>query len=148
MVIVTAAAGGERAGCLVGFHTQVSIEPARYLVCISKNNRTHEVAGRAEALAVHAVPADRDDLAELFGGETGDETDKFERCEWSAGPGGVPLLDGCPARFAGRVLERLDLGDHTGFVLEPIYDGDGEGGGAEDPLRLDDADRIDPGHEA
>ncbi|WP_255355718.1 flavin reductase, partial [Frankia sp. CpI1-P] len=39
MVIVTAAVpDGERSGCLVGFHTQCSIEPARYLLCISQAN--------------------------------------------------------------------------------------------------------------
>jgi flavin reductase (DIM6/NTAB) family NADH-FMN oxidoreductase RutF len=33
MLVVTAAAAGERAGCLVGFATQASIDPARFLVC-------------------------------------------------------------------------------------------------------------------
>ena len=39
---------------------------------------------------MHLVPADATGLAELFGGETGD--DKFARCEWSAGPEGLPIL--------------------------------------------------------
>jgi flavin reductase (DIM6/NTAB) family NADH-FMN oxidoreductase RutF len=122
MVIVTASTGERRGGCLVGFHTQVSIDPARLLVCISQNNRTHDVAAEASVLAVHVVPDGQEELADLFGGETGDDVDKFERCAWSAGPGGVPLLDGCPDRFAGRVLARQDLGDHTGFVLAPVED--------------------------
>ena len=150
MVIVTAAAGGERAGCLVGFHTQVSIDPPRMLVCISNKNRTHEIAEEASVLAVHLVPDERKDLAELFGGETGDELDKFERCEWTEGPDGVPLLDGCPQRFAGRILHRREFGDHTGVLLAPVE----EEGAAEEtraggePLRLDQAEEIDPGHEA
>jgi flavin reductase (DIM6/NTAB) family NADH-FMN oxidoreductase RutF len=146
MVIVTAAAGGERAGCLVGFHAQTSIDPARYLVCISDKNRTRKVAGDSPVLAVHVVPDDRRDLAELFGGETGDEVDKFERCAWSEGPDGVPLLDDCPTRFAGRVRSVHDVGDHAGFVLEPVA-GAGEGEG-EEPLRLDEAEEIEPGHDA
>ncbi len=32
MFIVTAAAGGRRAGCLVGFTTQCSIHPPRFLI--------------------------------------------------------------------------------------------------------------------
>ena len=44
MVVVTAAAGGERAGCLVGFHSQSSIEPARCCVWLSKANHTYRVA--------------------------------------------------------------------------------------------------------
>ncbi|HEY3020115.1 MAG TPA: flavin reductase, partial [Solirubrobacteraceae bacterium] len=79
MFIVTAAAAGERAGCLVGFATQTSIDPARFLVCVSRRNRTYGVACAARALGVHVVPAGASALAELFGGETGDDVDKFAR---------------------------------------------------------------------
>jgi hypothetical protein len=41
MFIVTARAGGEPLGCLVGFATQTSIRPPRFLVCLSHNNRTY-----------------------------------------------------------------------------------------------------------
>src|SRR3954467_2733704 len=108
MFIVTAAHGGERSGCLVGFATQCSIDPPRFIVCVSVNNRTFRVARDAAALAVHLVPDDADALVELFGGETGDDVDKFERCDWHEGPEGLPILDGCGSWFAGSVLERVD----------------------------------------
>ena len=85
MFVVTTAAGGERAGCLVGFATQSSIDPPRFLVCLSKQNRTYRVARDADLLAVHSLPADATDLAELFGGETGDRVDKFAQCDWRPG---------------------------------------------------------------
>jgi flavin reductase (DIM6/NTAB) family NADH-FMN oxidoreductase RutF len=95
------------------------------------------------------VPTDRRDLAELFGGETGDELDKFERCEWSEGPEGVPLLDACPVRYVGRVIERIALGDHTGLVLEAAgAPGPSPEAPGQTPLRLSEAERIEPGHEA
>src|SRR5215218_9524111 len=104
MFIVTACADGERSGCLVGFATQTSIDPGRFLVCLSRSNRTYRVGCAAELLGVHFVPAQEAGLAELFGGETGDEVDKFARCEWRPGPSGTPLLAACPNRFVGRVL--------------------------------------------
>ena len=58
LVIVTTAAGGERAGCLVGFHAQSSMDPQRYCVWLSKANHTARVAQRADYLAVHPVPED------------------------------------------------------------------------------------------
>jgi len=145
MFIATVAADGERAGCLIGFATQASIHPPRFLAGISDKNRTHRVALRAGSMAIHLVPADATELAELFGGETGDEVDKFERCAWQPGPDGVPLLDECPNRFVGRIIERVDFGDHTGHLLEPIAaEADEESG----QLGFHRAQRIEPGHEA
>ena len=144
MFIVTTAADGERSGCLVGFTSQCSVHPGRFMVFLSKKNHTYGVALRAEALVVHLAPEDRLDLAQLFGGETGDDIDKFERCEWSEGPSGAPIVEGCPTWFAGAILERFDVGDHTGFLLEPT-----EGSaGPVDPLGVQEAfSKIDPGHD-
>ena len=145
MLVVTAAAGGERSGCLVGFATQCSISPPRFFVYLSVKNHTLAVASGADALGVHFPTTGDEDLAELFGGETGDEVDKFAAIDWHEGPMGVPLVDRCPNRFVGRVLERHDAGDHVGFVLEPI---DVSFAGAFEPLPFQQAKRIDPGHES
>jgi hypothetical protein len=40
MFVVTTVAAGQRAGCLVGFTTQASIDPPRLLVCLSVENHT------------------------------------------------------------------------------------------------------------
>jgi flavin reductase (DIM6/NTAB) family NADH-FMN oxidoreductase RutF len=120
MFIVTVAAGEQLAGCLVGFSCQTSIHPPRFLVCLSRENHTYRVAMSAPELAVHFVPRRAEALVELFGGRTGDSVDKFSRCAWQSGPAGVPILQECPNWFVGRVLDRIDLGDHVGFLLEPI----------------------------
>lgn len=117
--VVTAVTGGAPAGCLVGFAGQCSIDPPRFVVWISKVNHTHATALDAPALGVHLLPPGNR-LAELFGGRSGDDTDKFAGVEWYHGPYGVPVLADVPAWFAGRVLDRADWGDHTGFLLEPV----------------------------
>ena len=121
LFIVTACDGDRREGCVIGFATQCSFHPARFLACLSRENRTFRFAcGDVGALAVHLVPQARTDLVELFGGETGDEIDKFTRCAWQPGPRGLPILDDCPSWFAGAICARHDLGDHVGFLLEPF----------------------------
>jgi flavin reductase (DIM6/NTAB) family NADH-FMN oxidoreductase RutF len=144
MFIVTARAGDERLGCLVGFATQTSIHPPRFAVGLSRENRTFRRGRDADVLGVHCVPADAADLAELFGGETGDEVDKFARCEWHDGPEGVPILDRCHRWFAGRVLDRFDAGDHELFLLEPVA----ASAAPEDDFTFHRAKRIEPGHPA
>jgi flavin reductase (DIM6/NTAB) family NADH-FMN oxidoreductase RutF len=145
MLVVTTAVGEQRAGCLVGFSTQCSIDPPRFLVLLSDKNHTYRVALDAEALAVHVLGEDDLALAELFGQETGDDVDKFTRCDWSHGPAGVPILAGCDAWFVGRVLERERLGDHVAHVLEPIA---AERRARVVPLTLRDVAHLEPGHEA
>jgi len=129
-------------GCLVGFATQCSIDPVRFLVCLSNKNRTYRLAREATHMALHVVPEDRPELAELFGGETADEVDKLGQVEHSQGPGGVPLIAGCPY-VAGAVRDRFDAGDHVAFLLDVELEE-----GAAKPLRFSRARVIDPGHEA
>lgn len=143
--IATACADGRRAGCLVGFATQVSMDPERFLVCISRLNATFDVAMAAQRLGVHAVTEAERGLAELFGGETGDEVDKFTRCAWEPAPDGTPILTGCPTWFLGVIVDRLDLGDHVGCVVEPERV---RGGGRIDQLTERDLGEVEPGHPA
>ena len=146
LAIVTTAAQGQRAGCLVGFWTQCSIDPTRHLVCVSDKNHTFRALEHgANALVVHVVPADGGALAELFGGKTGDEIDKFARCDWSEGPLGIPVLDACRSWFAGRIVDRVRLGDHIGYVVEPF---EVRAEDDRDPYTLSLAKEIQPGHEA
>ena len=145
MLIVTARRGDERSGFLVGFSTQISIDPGRFLVCLSVANHTYGLAEEATHLAVHVLPAGAKPLAELFGGETGDEVDKFAKCGWTDGPEGLPILDGCPSWFVGAVAERIRFGDHVGFVLDPVAAAHGS---AAPPLTLPQVEDIEPGHDA
>jgi flavin reductase (DIM6/NTAB) family NADH-FMN oxidoreductase RutF len=121
MVVVTAAAEGERSGCLVGFHGQCSIDPLQYAVWLSVENHTYRVTKGTGVLAVHFLDRDQHALAELFGAQSGDEVDKLARCRWHPGPDGVPLLDDCPNRLVGRIAVEIDAGgDHAGFVLDVL----------------------------
>jgi flavin reductase (DIM6/NTAB) family NADH-FMN oxidoreductase RutF len=146
MVVLTTAADGERAGCLVGFFTQCSIDPVRFLVCVSVRNHTHRVVAAANTVAVQALAADQYALAELFGGSSGDLLDKFARCEWTPGPHGVPLLSGCPEWLVGDVLDRIELGDHTGVLIAPTAAG--RSADRRPPLLLSAVLGLTPGHSA
>jgi len=146
LVVVTTAADGVRAGCLVGFHGQCGMEPRRYAVWLSKANRTYRVGMLSEVFAVHFLGRDDTAAAAHFGGETGDEVDTFAGWAWSGGEGGVPLLDACPNRIVGRRTALLDAGaDHVCVVLDPVaVTHEGLGG----QLSLADVVGLEPGHAA
>ena len=144
LVIVTTALDGERAGCLVGFHAQSSIDPARYCVWLSKANHTYRIAQRSTHFAVHLLSASDSELAKRFGTLSGDEVDKFAGLAVSAGDGDVPLLGDCPRRFVLRRVALLDEGsDHvciSGAVVAAHGDADFQ------PFRLSQAGDLEPGH--
>lgn len=143
MLVVTARADGP-AGCLVGFSTQCSVDPPRYLVCLSDKNRTQRIASQTDVLAVHFLNAQSMELARLFGEKTTDEDDTFSRCRWHPGPSQVPILDDCNRWLVGRILDRWTLGDHVGFLLEPIAV---HCAGSEDGLFFQQVKDLSPGHQ-
>lgn len=146
MFVVTARSGETKAGCLVGFTSQTSINPPRFMVGLSKRNHTYRVAETASHLGVHLLARPSLELARLFGGKTGDDVDKFEHCAWHEGPEGVPILDDAVAWFVGSVTGRFDVGDHVAHLLDPIA------GDAPEQLRelvtFSDVRDLDPGHDA
>ena len=146
MFVVTTTNGAELAGCLVGFASQTSISPPRFLIGLSKKNRTYRVAREATHLAVHLVARRHIELARLFGSETGDRVNKFDRAAWHAGPAGLPILDDAGAWFAGEIRRRFDVGDHVGHLLEPVAGQSTRDFG--DWVTSADVRDLTPGHEA
>lgn len=120
MVIVTATDGSRTAGCLVGLHTQASIDPMRIAVFLEHENHTYEVAKDATDLAVHYLDRSQHALAERFGSETGPEAQKFDGVDIlrSENPAAIELTE-IGHRWIGRIEETVDCGDHTMFLLAP-----------------------------
>lgn len=146
MYVVTTLADGVAAGCLVGFASQTSIQPPRFLIGLSPKNHTFRVAAHATHLGVHVFDIEHLDVVKLFGSQSGDTVNKFERCHWHSGPAQMPILDDAAAWFAGKILDRFSLGDHVGHLLEPV--------GGSPPHELErwvsygDVRDLKPGHEA
>ncbi|MEU7062529.1 flavin reductase family protein [Streptomyces sp. NPDC053429] len=147
MYVVTAAADDEQAGCLVGFASQCSIDPARYMVWLSTANHTFGVARRATHLTVHVLRREQRELARWFGSETGDRVDKFERVDWRRSAAGSPVLTEACAWFVGRIEERVPGGDHVGFLLAPAEQSPPVQG-TPALLRFSDVKDFEPGHPA
>ena len=145
LVVTSAGADGERGGCLAGFASQCSIDPPRFLVCISRANRTFGIIHGARLLALHLLGEYQGEIASLFGEETGDAIDKFADLGWHPGPGGVPLLDDCAAWMVVEILRRIDVGDHEAQLTAPVKSGSGNRPGL---LTFRNAPPLEAGHPA
>lgn len=144
LIVVTTAVGDERAGCLVGFHTQSSISPQHYCLWLSKANHTYRMSLRASYFAVHFLTAQDLAMAKWFGTQTGEDTDKFSGIGIDDDETGIPLVRACPNRM---VLERISMlddgGDHV-CITTRVRSAQNEGPFL--PLRLSDAEHLTPGH--
>jgi flavin reductase (DIM6/NTAB) family NADH-FMN oxidoreductase RutF len=146
MAVVTTVSDRERAGCLIGFHAQSSIDPARYVVWLSKANHTFRVGVHARYFGVHFLGEGDLELARLFGTESGDDVDKFGHRAWEPGPEGLPLLAECTHRFTATRVALLDEGgDHVCLVLQPV---EVAPAAPFRPLRLSRTTHLNPGHES
>jgi flavin reductase (DIM6/NTAB) family NADH-FMN oxidoreductase RutF len=142
-VITVRTADGEMSGCLAGFVTQCSIDPPNFLVCIAKVNHTFLVAERSEAMGLHLLGDDQEELARIFGEETGDLVDKFAQCDWRLGPTGAPLLVESAVSMEGHILSRFSVGDHEAYLVCVER---GVSGNHDGLLTYRDAPNFRPGH--
>lgn len=144
-VVTTTSSDGEPSGCIVGFSTQCSIVPPRYLVCISKVNHTYFASESSDSVALHLIGRDQVPLASLFAETSGDTVDKFARCEWRTGATGAPILCESAAWLEGRIIRRWSVGDHQALLVRPV---DGGAGSHRDVLTAQSAPHFRPGHPA
>jgi len=142
LFVVTTQDSRERSGCVVGFVTQCSIYPERFVVCLSRLNHTYEVARRAKALGVHLLLADDSELAHRFGEMTGDEVDKFAGIAVETASCGAPIFRGERPWVAGFIEDIHPFGDHVGFVIQPTESG---GHRSSAPMRLESIE-LEAGH--
>jgi flavin reductase (DIM6/NTAB) family NADH-FMN oxidoreductase RutF len=145
LYVVTTAVDDEIAGCLAGFVTQSSMSPVQFIVCVSRINHTFQAFQGCESAALHLIGSDQKELASLFGEQSGDVIDKFDRVSWTRGVTGAPILAECRAWIEGMVIDRMDAGDHEAFLLTVR---DGKAGTHSGQFLLSDASDFQPGHPA
>lgn len=162
LIVVTTAAEGEQAGCLVGFHTQSSISGEQYCFWLSKANHTYRVSLRSAHFGLHFLTRDDVAVAEHFGTISGGDTDKFCGIDVDPVPdigtasapepapashlAAVPLLAAVTHRMVVQRLAMLDDGgDHVCVTARVVS---ATASGHFTPLRLSDVGHLEAGRKS
>lgn len=116
-IVTTRDAAGNDVGLTVNSFNSVSLEPPMILWSLARSALSLPAFMDAEHFAVHILAAEQEDLSNLFARKG---ADKFSGLKLERGPGDVPLLDGCAARFQCRTAFRHEGGDHEIFVGEVL----------------------------
>jgi len=116
-IVTTRAADGQPIGLTANSFNSLSLEPPMVLWALAKSSKSLPAFVAAEYFAVHILAVDQQSLADLFARRG---ADKFADLELDSGPGGIPLLRGCSARFQCRSAHHYEGGDHMILVGEVV----------------------------
>ena len=134
--VVSAAADGLRAGCVINTAVQVTSMPPRISVAVNKDNRaltdaindaldhkdnvTSGVIASAKAFALTVIDQTADMLyIGNFGFRTSSDYDKFAKYETRETALGMPYVpEHAAALFSCRLIDTVDVGTHLLFIGE------------------------------
>lgn len=116
-VITTSDEAGVDYGVTANSFNSVSLEPPLVLWSLSKNSSSLPAFASAARFAIHILASDQVDLSARFARR---DTNKFADLAFERGEHGVPLLNGCSARFICRPAYSYEGGDHVIFVGEVV----------------------------
>lgn len=136
LYVVSAAADGLRAGCVINTAVQVTSMPPRISVAVNKDNVTSGVIASAKAFALTVIDQTADMLyIGNFGFRTSSDYDKFAKYETRETALGMPYVpEHAAALFSCRLIDTVDVGTHLLFIGEVE---DAERLGDETPLTYD-----------
>jgi 3-hydroxy-9,10-secoandrosta-1,3,5(10)-triene-9,17-dione monooxygenase reductase component len=116
VTIVTArGADGQPVGMTVNSFTSVSLDPPLVLWCVQRGVPPAEAFTEASHYAVHVLSADQRALSDRFA-DPSTLAMRFEGLALEEGPGGLPLIPGCPTRLSCALVQRHAAGDHDILV--------------------------------
>ena len=111
VVVVTARADAEPRGATIGSFASVSLDPPLVSFNVTHDTRLHEALTQSDVLAIHLLAADQADLAAHFAIPDLSGAEQF--APFASSTDALPLLAGALATLLGRVVSRVEAGDHT-----------------------------------
>ena len=95
----------------------------RLLGGIWKGNYTHGFIMNSRAFTIHLLRKDQLSLVKNFGFYTGRERDKFKDIDYKTGVTGSPVLEDAHSYAECEVLNAMDGGDMTAFLVRVVDGG-------------------------
>ena len=121
------AAVSTRSGDAVNAQIAVAITSAsivlhrpRLIVQIYRTNHTHDMIAQSAVLAVNFLGPDQLPLIWELGMRSGRDVDKLKDIPYSIGATGSPLVQGSYGYLDCRVVNAMDGGDMTAFLVEVL----------------------------
>jgi len=121
LFLLGAAGASKYEGCVVNsLHQITSSMPPKFSVAVNKSNETFKAVEASGHFSAIVLAKDTPkELLDLFGYKSGRIVNKFEGYETALDGNGSPYVKGVGlARYAFKVVEKLDLGSHMLYIAQ------------------------------
>lgn len=118
--VITTKSGGKCNGQIATTVFQITTQPVKIALCLSKDTYTHDLITKSKVLGI-SVLAQNTPMKFIgkFGFQSGRSCDKFKDVEFKTGPLGCPLVTtNSLAILEGEIIQTLDVDTHTLFVAK------------------------------
>ncbi|MFI5427131.1 flavin reductase [Aeromicrobium sp. UC242_57] len=116
-VVTASGLDGEPVGLTVNSFNSVSLEPPLVLWSLALTSRRLPAFRQAKYWGVHILAADQEQVSNRFASSS---KNRFDDLAYHLSAEGVPLIEGCAARFVCRTTFEYEGGDHAIFVGEVL----------------------------
>lgn len=113
-IITTCGSDGQPVGLTCNSFSSVSLDPPLVLWSLRRASKSLPAFREASHFAINILAEDQRELSARFASSS--ILDKFEGIPCRTGHGGVPLVEGCLARFHCSTYAEYEAGDHYIFV--------------------------------
>lgn len=120
LYLVSSTYQGKDSGCIINTMMQVTANPAKVTITLSKENYTTSLIDKSKvfngAVLLDAIDMD---IIRRFGFQSGKDVDKFKDIEYEKDRYGIKQIkDGIAADFCCKVIDQKDVGTHIMFIAE------------------------------
>lgn len=118
--LVSSHNGDSLSGYIANTVFQVTAEPPQIAISCHKDNKSAGTIDKSGVFSISVLEKNTDPgLIGLFGYQSGDESEKFNRVNYKIGKNGAPIiLSNAVATFECKVVDKFDVGTHFLFIGE------------------------------
>ncbi|HTX07784.1 MAG TPA: flavin reductase family protein [Solirubrobacteraceae bacterium] len=115
-IVTTIGADGQPIGMTANSFTSVSLDPPLVLVSVARSAASFAAMEQAQRYAVHILHRHQHDVSSAFARSAAGGAQKFDGVAWHSSADGLPVLDEYLARIDCTITQRVELGDHVGYI--------------------------------
>ena len=116
-ILTTQSAEGTPHGLTINSFTSLSLDPPLVMAAIAHSSAQLHAFESATSFAINILREDQEDLSRRFAKVP---EQRFNGVDWTPGPAGAPLIQGCIATIECRIIHRIDVGDHRVLIGEAV----------------------------